>query len=250
MKRAAKFIALAVIIYLTGLVTLFPASLAIRWFMPATPGLVLGAAEGTVWNGRVSSVEYRGWNIGAADWSLQPLSLLSLAVAADVQLERSGQGPLSASVRMTTDGRIEIRNLQGGITLADLSRAKLMPANIAGGDVILNLQQLDVHEGRPVAANGRAGLAGLTSALLPGVALGSYEGKIETTDAGIIATFSEVDAPLRVAGQAQIGPDGRYSVSGNITPSAETPDALRRGLGLLGQPDASGRYSFSFSGQL
>src|SRR5690606_17179366 len=145
-----------------------------------------GAAEGTVWRGRIASVEYRGWQIGSANWSLEPLSLLALAVSADVRLERPGQGPLSASVRTTSDGRTEIRNLQGGITLADLSRAKLMPANIAAGDVIVNLQQLDLISGRPVAASGRVGLAGLTSTLLPGVALGSYEGEIETTDAAIV----------------------------------------------------------------
>lgn len=250
MRLAVKLGVLAVVVYIAALVTLFPASLAIRWFLPATPGVVLGPAEGTVWTGRVASVEYRAWNIGAVEWSLRPLSLLALAVAADVRLERSGQGPMSASVRATTDGRVDIRDLQGGITLTDLSRAKLMPANIATGDVILNLQRLGLLDGRPMAAEGRIGLANLQSALLPGVALGNYEGEIETTDAGIIASFRELEAPLRVTGQAQLGQDGRYTVSGNITPSAETPDALRRGLALLGQPDASGRYSFSFSGQL
>lgn len=247
---AVKIGILAFLVYLAGLVTLFPAPLAARWFMPAMPGLVLGPAEGTIWNGRITDIEYRAWNIGAAEWSLRPFSLLALDIAADVKLERPTQGPMSAFIRATTDGQVDVRDLQGGITLADLSHAKIMPANIASGEVILNLQRLDLLDGRPVAAQGQIGLANLNSALLPGVALGNYEGEIETTDAGIIASFRELEAPLRVTGQAQLGQDGRYTVSGNITPSADTPDALRRGLALLGQPDASGRYSFSFSGQL
>lgn len=250
MRLTAKLVALAISVYLAGLIARFPASLAIAWFVPATPGLVLGAADGTIWQGRIASIEYRGWNIGTADWSLEPFALFGLAVAADVKLERPGQGLLSAAVRATGAGRIEISDLQGAITLADLSRAKLVPGNIATGDVILNVENLELLNGRPVAADGRLGLANLRSALLPGVALGNYEGELATTDAGIAASFREVEAPLRVAGQGQLGADGRYTVSGSITPSAETPDALRRGLALLGQPDASGRYSFSFSGQL
>lgn len=249
-RRVLKFAALAVAVYLAGLLALFPASPAIAWFAPPTPGLALGPARGTIWNGSVASVEYRGWNAGAAAWTLKPRSLLGLAVAADVVLERAGQGPLSASLRATSAGRIEITDLRGAVTLDELARAKLLPANVASGEVILNITRLELLDGRLLHAEGKGGLVNLRSALLPGVPLGDYEGEITTTDNVVIASFRDVTAPVRVAGQAQIQPDGSYTVSGSITPTNETPESLRRGLALLGQPDASGRYSFGFSGRL
>lgn len=250
MKRPVlKFTALAVVIYLAGLVTLFPASLAMRWFVPAMPGITLGNADGTVWNGHISGIGYRGWNIGAAAWSLEPLSLLQLSVGADVLIEREGRGPVSANVRITPE-TMAFGALRGAVTLAELGKAGILPSNIANGEIILNLDRLEVQNDLPVAADGVIGLTELQSALLPGVALGSFEAELETTDAGIEATFHELEAPLDIAGQALVKPDGSYTVSGSITPTPETPEQLRRGLMLLGQPDASGRYAFNFSGRL
>lgn len=248
-RPVLKFAALAVAVYIAGLVALFPASLAVRWFVPDMPGVTLGAADGTVWNGHIAGISYRGWNIGAAEWSLEPLALFGLAIGADVLIERPGRGPVAANVRITPSD-IEFTALRGAVTLEELGRAGMLPANVASGEVILNLEQLVVRNDLPVAADGVLGLTDLRSALLPGVALGSYEADVETTESGISATFSEIEAPLDIAGQAEVKPDGSYTVSGTITPTPETPESLRRGLALLGQPDASGRYEFGFSGRL
>lgn len=251
MKRGLlKYAALAVAVYLVALLALFPASLALRWFAPAVPGLALGAADGTLWSGRIGGVEYRGLDLGVAEWSLQPLALLTLTAAAEISLDRPNGAPISAEVRAGFDGSAEITALHGAFTLADLERARLLPKNIASGEVILNLERLELLDGRPVAATGRGGLTNLRSPLLPGVPLGSYEGDIDTDDNGISVVFRDVEAPLRVTGEAVLSPDGRYTVSGSVLPTAETPEELRRGLALLGQPDASGRYSFRFSGTL
>lgn len=248
-RRIAKFAALGAGVYLIGLVALFPASLALRWFVPEMPGIVLGTANGTIWNGHISGISYRGWHIGAAEWALEPLALLQLSIAADVRIVRPGRGPVMASVRVAP-ATIEFEALRGAVTLAELARAGMLPSNIASGEIILDLDRLEVKNDLPAAANGVIGLTGLRSTLLPGVVLGSYEAKIETTDDGIQATFHELEAPLEVAGQATVKPDGSYAVSGTITPTPETPESLQRGLMLLGQPDASGRYEFAFSGRL
>ncbi|HEX7047505.1 MAG TPA: type II secretion system protein N [Gammaproteobacteria bacterium] len=248
-RRVVKFAALAAGVYLIGLIALFPASLAVRWFVPSMPGITLGAADGTVWNGHIAAISYRGWNLGAAEWSLEPLALFSLAIGADVQLERPNRGPLAANVRITTSS-MEFTALRGAVTLAELARAGMLPANVASGEIILNLARLEVVNDLPVAADGVIGLVDLRSTLLPGVPLGNYEADIETTDAGISATFRELEAPLDIAGQAEVKPNGSYTVTGTITPTPQTPESLRRGLMLLGQPDASGRYEFSFSGTM
>lgn len=251
MKRPVlKLVTLVVVIYLFTLLALFPASLAARWFMPPISGLVMGPVDGTIWNGRIAGVEYNGLNAGDASWQLDPVALLTLRAVADVQLDRGDASPMEFAVAAGLGNRIEFRNLQGALMLAELEQARLMPRNIASGNVLLNVSQLVLENQRPTFAQGRVGLTELQSRLLPDVPLGSFEGEIDTANSVITLAFRDVEAPLRVTGQAQLQPDGRYAVTGNITPTNATPDALRRGFVLLGQPDASGRYTFSFNGQL
>lgn len=248
--RAWKVALLFAIVFIAGLLALFPAPLAARWFVPAVPGLALGPVSGTVWEGRVASLAYRNLDFGRASWSIDPLALFTLSIAADVTLDRAGNAPLNASVGISPSGRITIENLHGTLGLDDLGQAGLVPRNIANGDLMLDLERLGVSNGHIVAADGRAGLAGLQSTFLPGVPLGSYEGRLETANDLVIATFSDVEAPLRLNGRAELEPDGSYTVAGSITPTAETPEKLQQGLRFLGQPDASGRYAFSFEGRL
>ena len=251
MKRPVlKLATLAIVVYLVTLLAFFPASLAIRWFVPTMPGVTLGPASGTIWNGRLAGVEYSGWNAGNVEWQLKPLALLALRAEADVQLAREGTTPMSFNIDATPSGNISVSGLKGAFALADLERAGLMPRNVASGELLVELPRLVIEDNRPVFAEGRVGLAQLQSQLLPGAALGSYEGELSTTDNVITVSFRDVEAPLRVAGTAQLQPEGNYQVSGSITPVGETPDALKRGLMLLGQADASGRYTFNFNGRL
>ncbi|MBW3566650.1 MAG: type II secretion system protein N [Proteobacteria bacterium] len=252
MKRPALKIAILVVaVYLVGLLALFPASLAVRWFVPSIPGLVIAPASGTVWNGNVTGIRYADWNVGSATWKLDPLALLTLQIAADVNVERANATPLLFNVRTGLAGNIAFTDLKGELTVADLEQLRLVPRNIASGNLLFNMVLLELsRDGRLLAADGRLGATNLQSAFIPDVSLGSYESDVETSDTGISATFRDVEAPLRVGGQANLQPDGRYTVSGNITPTEETPESLRRGLVLLGQPDASGRYAFRFNGSL
>lgn len=249
-RPVLKLATLVIVVYLFTLFALFPASLATRWFMPPIPGLAMGPVDGTVWSGRIAGVEYNGLNAGNASWQLEPLALLTLRAVADIQLDRGDAAPMEFSLTAGMGGKMEFNNLQGALTLAELEQARLMPRNVASGMVLLNIPQLVLVNQRPTFAQGRVGLTELQSRLLPGVPLGSYEGDIDTMNDVITLAFRDIEAPLRVTGQGQLQPDGRYTVSGEITPSNATPEALRRGLALLGQPDASGRYTFNFSGQL
>lgn len=245
-----KAAVLTVTVYIAGLIALFPAPLAARWFVPPVPGLVLGAAEGSIWHGQVNNVEYRGWNAGKLEWSVRPLSLLGLRLSAGVEITRGGGNDISAIATITPAGKIVITNLRGGLAIAELEQAQLVPRNFASGALLVNVDELEIVDGRPVTATGRLGLTGLRSPLLPDVPLGDYSASLQTGINGIAAEFSELEAPISIDGNALLHPDGRYTVSGHITPKRETPEILRRGLSLTGSPDASGRYTFSFEGNL
>lgn len=248
--RAWKIALIAVVVFVAGLIALFPASLAARWFVPDVPGLVLGSAEGTAWNGQVNGVEYNGWNAGNLHWSLNPLGLFLLRADAELRLERDA-GEITAEVSATSDGRVNVVNLRGPLRIADLENARLVPRNFAAGELVLNVERLILDNGRPVSATGRIGLVNLHSPLLPRVPLGDYGGEMSTPEEGDIRlSFTELEAPLQVRGEARLSADGSYQVSGSITPLSETPEQIRRGLVFLGSPEANGAYPFSFQGTL
>lgn len=245
-----KLATLVIVVYLVTLVALFPARLAVRWFVPPVPGLVLGPAGGTVWDGQIVGVEYAEWKPAGASWEVDPLALLTLALNADARIERSNKAPIRLNLAAGVDGRITVADLNGTVAISEFEQARVMPRNFGSGQILLNISRLEFFEQRPTAAEGRIGLTDLQSPLLPGVPLGSYEAELTTTDDAITGSFRDVEAPLRVAGQVKLLPDGSYTVTGTMTPNSDTPEQLRRGLALLGRPDNSGRYSFSFNGQL
>lgn len=248
-KPRLRIILLASVVFVVGLLVKFPASVGASMIESRVPGLSLGPADGTLWDGRVNAPQFRGRAIQSLDWELVSWRFLLLQVAADIELRIDGE-TVSASVVATPGGRIEVSGLRGNIKLASLERLRLMPSNLARGEVLLDIDALALEDNRLVAANGRAQLTGLESLLLKGTRLGDYAGTLENTDDGIRINFRDINAPLELQGQALLAADGSYRAEGSVRPTDETPDQLRQGMQFLGQPDSSGRHRFSFKGKL
>lgn len=122
------------LVFLIAAATLFPLRLALDAAQPPA-GLSVGEATGTIWNGRLRNVNWRGVALGDFDASLSPLDLLpspALRLA-------NGSGLLkSATVRSDGDG-FEIAGAAITLPLADIvSRAPPdISATISEGAVSL-----------------------------------------------------------------------------------------------------------------
>lgn len=248
MPKTWKLALLGVAAFIVFLIASFPADLALRWFAPSMPGVNTGFVEGTIWNGVARNAGYRQMVAEEIRWDLHPLSLFAGSVSADVAVKLP-RGNIKASLHQDLGGDTVIENLQGSLPLAQAAALGIMPRNIAEGEILLNIERLELVNGKPVAANGRIGLANLESALLRGVSLGSYQADIATQEESITATFTDVDAPIRVQGSFTLQ-SGQYSVDAKMLPAEGASPQIANGLKLLGQPDASGRYSFRTSGRL
>ena len=250
MKRPRLKIALlAIAVFLVGLVVKFPASVGASLTSDFVPGFSAGTATGTIWNGSLDAPRWNGRSIQSLEWDLHALNLLLLEASADIDARIDGEN-LSATVTASPSGRLEVENLRGNISLDSLARLQLMPANLARGNVLLDIGQLVLDNRQLVAAEGRAQLTNLESMLLKGVALGDYAGTLENADEGIRLTFRDVQAPLELQGTANLAATGSYRTEGTVRPTSETPEKLRQGMQFLGKPDNSGRYRFSFQGRL
>lgn len=249
MKRPRlKLVLLAVFVYSIGILLRFPASIGASLAANQVTGFSAGGARGTIWNGTLIAPELNGRQLESVQWDFNPLQLFLLQAAADIDVRIGGE-TLSAQVIATPSGRLEIENLRGSLALAALTDLKLMPKNMARGKLLLDIESLALEDGKLLAASGRAQLTGLESMMLNGVALGDYAGTLENTESGIQLAFRDINAPLELAGTAQLSPDGTYQATGTVRPTDATPPPLRNGMNFLGQPDNAGRYRFTVKGQ-
>lgn len=249
MPKTWKLVALGFAAFFVFLVANFPADLAVRWFAPQLPELSTGIVEGSIWSGRARNAGFQKFTATEIRWTLHPFALFTGALEADLTVKLP-HGGIDASVHQTTSGSTEFENLRGSLRLADAAALGFIPRNIAEGEILLNIEKLQLINGHPAAANGRIGLTGLESALLRGVSLGSYQADIVTKEEAIEATFADVEAPMRVQGSFVLQNNGRYTVDAKLLPVEGAPKEIENSLKFLGQADASGRYSFRSSGQL
>jgi general secretion pathway protein N len=97
------------LLFLAGLALALPAtmplSVAMAWAGAADRGFSAKAVQGSIWNGRLQSVSYRGMALGDAGARLDPRSLLTLSPRLDLTGARG-----TATLRLTGDG-VELAGL-------------------------------------------------------------------------------------------------------------------------------------------
>jgi len=221
-----------------------PASLAAR-FMPAQ--VHAEDFSGNLLHGAAGKITINARDAGAIEWRLHPLSLLRLAIVADIHWVKVG---------FLIDGTAEIG--PGGFAAHD----------IRGGGPIDNLQSLGFASGwngtaslaftaikgtfrKLEAAEGKIDVADISSAsIAEGSDLGSYELQLRqqsiAPDGSISATVNDKGGPVEAQAQIKFSPATRTGMlSGTLKERAEASPALRSQLNNLSQlrpRDSAGRF--------
>jgi general secretion pathway protein N len=78
------------------------------------PDLHLGVVTGTIWSGKVSSLDYAGFTVSDLRWTLQPLAALG---GAPLKLSLQQPLELDAEVGVTTAGELVVKQMtaKGGV---------------------------------------------------------------------------------------------------------------------------------------
>lgn len=253
LTRKSRLWIAGIIIFIIVLVASFPAALAVRWFVPPGAGLAFGTVDGTVWSGRINSLQHRELKIASVRWSWHPFALLTGRIGSDIEVEFRGHS-LRGEISRSFSGTTRLESLQGSLPLSLLEKLRMIPANsVREGALILNLESLTLEssglaEFRLTAAEGRVAVTGLATSFM-NTPLGDYEADLQTGSNSIVAAFRELDAPLRLHGSAELTPDGRYLVKGSIASRGDSPDMLVQALSMLGPPNDAGEREFEFSGK-
>lgn len=256
MKRFLRYSLVGLACYLAFLVVLFPAAQAYRFaaepLQKALPQLELGGLEGSVWNGRVDALVYRKAWLGEVHWQLSPLSLL-LGKAQLKTLLQSREGYLQSRIRTPLGGGdIEMAEIEGRLPINELTRFVPYLPVVLGGLVSFDLPGLALSaEGRLLAAEGTVIWNQAAVRAPQALDFGDLQLVLHTEEQGrIVGEISDRGGPLKVEGTLELEPDGRYRVEAGVVAAADAPAPLKQSLGLLGRPDAQGRYRLNYNGKM
>jgi general secretion pathway protein N len=210
--------------------------------------LVVEGLTGTLWRGQASRCLLRipaGFlHLGAVQWSLAPLSLLTLAP--QVQLRSDwGEQTLSGTLVLRGVRDLDLRDVKGRVS-ADLLR-HLAPLALAGS-FTAQVPELQLRDGLLYSGAGRLEWQNAAWNSPRGmVDLGSYTLQFEQLPGealqGLVQTLS---GPLEADGNLQVA--GRNYTLDLMLSSPETLDPqLQQALSLMATPESEG-YRLNLQG--
>ena len=242
-RRSYGWLVAAALLAAAGFVVYaLPASIALR-FLPKD--VQASDATGTLWHGSFGKVSVHGHTVGAAEWNIHPLSLLTGKLSAQLRWIK-GSFVVNAALEASST-RMNFRGVTGGGAIDDL--ADLGVSRGWSGNAQVSIDELRVDDQKITAANGTVTLAGLKSPKFGDADIGGYELALSPNsvqpDGSAIAQVRDLGGPLELNGTLNIVPaQSLLTFSGTIKERAGLPTALHQEVDNLAQMrgrDAQGR---------
>jgi hypothetical protein len=250
-RRPRRAPVLVLVLVLAGIAALtaavffvLPASMMGR-FLPAQ--VHAEDFSGSLVHGAAGKLTVNARDAGAFEWRLHPLSLLRLAVVADIHWVKVGF-VIDGTVELARSG-IAAQNIKGGGPIHDL--ADLGVAAGWQGSLSLNFAQLKSDFRKLDSATGQIEVAALSADnIAQGSDLGSYKLQLGSgaiaPDGTITATLNDTGGPLEAQAEIRFSPVTRTGMlSGTLKERPEASPALHdqlAGISQLRPRDASGRF--------
>jgi hypothetical protein len=249
--RAGKWLVSA------GLLVLFP--ILLIWQMPA--GWALNQltqkrvsvqtqdVTGSVWNGRINRLVWRGIDLGKIDWRFNGLEQWSPPRGRWTFQGQNHDYRLGGHISISDGSRPELTAVTGSLPAAWVDLSSSLPFVFLAGRFEVDLAHLVLRDTLPVEADGAvlwtaAGLTGLVNESLGDVAF-----SVETVDQIIRFRIQSLGRPdIRIDGHGQLS-GNNYSADllARVDPQRNDMYELLSQMGTL---QADGSILFALSGQL
>ena len=222
-----------VLLFIVALLVTIPARFALQ-FAPLPAGIQVGGVEGTIWRGAADAVLVDDTMLRNISWRVQPWSLLTGQVVADVELGEHIDNLLIGAGRIQASrNQLAIADLRVEARLIDLAAYAPEPSPFPlRGDVVLEITSFVL--GQPVCsqADGRVELVG--GAIQVGQNwedLGALEASLGCENGYVTAQLSEpntigLSASMRASMNSA---EGEFQ----ILQSAEAPRSVRNLVSML-----------------
>lgn len=211
--------------------------------------IIMQGFEGTLWRGSATRALIRlpaGFlHLGTVQWSLAPLSLLTLKPRVSLRSDWGSQN-LEADLILKGTRDLVVQDLEARVD-ADLLR-QFAPVALSGF-FSTQLQQLELRDGLPYSASGRVVWEnGAWMSPRGTVPLGSYALDVEQLPGEtLIGTVVTLSGPLEARGGLQL--EGRrYQLDILASGGESLDDQLKQALSLLAKPTPDG-YRIALDGE-
>ena len=231
--------------FVAAFVMTFPARVAYEWFAP--PAVQLSGLDGTIWNGSAAEASAAGLYLRDVQWRLRPLRLFTGKLAASIEASPSS-GFLEADVAVGFGGDISLENVNGSLPLRDFSAIARVPG--LAGNASLQIVELRLRDGLPVAAEGTLAVADLVAPMVDAGPIGAYRAEFFTNEGAVVASIEDVNGAFDLAGSLTISADRNYQFIGKVAATDSTSEKLRGQLRFLGSPNERGQHEVRLEGQL
>ncbi|WP_163932234.1 type II secretion system protein N [Paraferrimonas sp. SM1919] len=244
-----KWIVLAIVVYLVFLLASFPAQFITNNLK--LKNISFNGVTGTLWSGASSSIAIDNISIEQVSWTLNPWSLLTGELAAEMKF-----GKFNSKLK----GQLKMAYGLNGAKLQDLQFEAPLAQLVAGKKLLLNSKlsgalSVDIAEfsqGQPWCMQLAGDIKVQQLQVNNGFGqfpLGNVQAVLSCKQGNVNLAIAENHNQLGLQAQLQVT-DKQYKVVGSIGVTSEQPEKLRQGLTMLGKPDVNGRYQIDYQGKL
>ncbi len=241
-----------VLMLITSLVVHIPASWVYAQ-LPAQRGVEVTGISGTIWQGQVQQLKINRQSYGSLSWGFQASKLLAAKLEYQI---RFGRG---SSIKLDGKGFVGVgfSGVYANNVLASLPIQQVrdyiptqVPVELKG---LFELSLASLKYEQPWGEEATGSLAWTGSGIISPIG--------QLTPGPVIADITCQAQNIEVLGKqnnpqvmsefkASLNEQARYESLAWFKPGAEFPSSMTEQLKWLGEPNAQGRYQFSFAGKL
>lgn len=247
--RVRSIVLLALGAFLVTVVVKFPADVVFAHLN--TEPLLINNPGGTVWRGDARSAGVRNVpnRLDAVRWTLNPLTLISGKLGADVEFDILG-GNGNATVARAFNGDVFVNDAEIRIDAQAIEALFPAPLVQLGGRLELILEDGHFNPQHPESIRGRLIWSDAQLRDPVSAAFGVVTLNVTPNTAGHTAVLKNQGGVLALSGQVEIDKQGAYRADIRLQPLQNAPADLDSTLSLLGQKGSDGSYRLRQSGRL
>ncbi|MEZ5593963.1 MAG: type II secretion system protein N [Gammaproteobacteria bacterium] len=260
-KRIILYSSVGLLIYLLALLWLMPAE---RWFalwQQTAPAWTASRLDGNIFSGSVQQLRYAQRDFGDIEWHWLPSRLLRGQLAYSVHLSTAAPDhQLSGRLVLSWSRSVSLEMLQGQLPTSVLQRWLELPD--LGFSALVAPERLNLTlTGTPVRLQTADGLIKVHQIVIRNAAqgikpmsLGALQLQLDSRQDTIHATAQDLRDPenglLALQADIILNPDGRYRITGQISPRPSADESVRALLQLLLGTARDSTHRLNLSGRL